>query len=70
MMDYHTGPWCKMSAAKEELLEQILNLEETIKIINSNGGNTHSLEDQLFQLKEKFQLMNEALKEGKKILKG
>lgn len=59
-----------MSAATEELLEQILVLEEKISESKVRGVDASSLEDQLLQLKERFLLMNENLRNGKNVLKG
>lgn len=59
-----------MSAATEELLEQILALEEKVSESKARGVDVSSLEDQLLQLKERFLLMNENLRNGKNVLKG
>ena len=59
-----------MSATTEELLEQILALEEKLHLNKSLGNDVSYLEDQLFQLKERFQLMNENLRNNSNVLKG
>jgi hypothetical protein len=59
-----------MSATTQDLLEQILQLEEKINFNRINGYSVVSLEEQLFQLKEKFQIMNENLKNTSSVLKG
>ena len=59
-----------MSATTEELLQQILELEETIKFDTETGKNTISLRERLTSLKEQFQLMNENLSNTNRVLKG
>lgn len=59
-----------MSATTQDLLEQILQLEEKINFNRINGYSVVSLEEQLFQLKEKFQIMNENLRNTSNVLKG
>lgn len=59
-----------MSASTAGLLEQIMDLELLINERRSSGVSTNHLEDQLIELKEKFQLMNETLKDGRSLLKG
>lgn len=59
-----------MSASTEELLQQILELEETIKLGQKQGRDVTSHKERLFVLKEQFQLMNETLGKSDKVLKG
>jgi len=59
-----------MSAATEELLQQILEIEETIKIHLKSGKDTFVLQEKLVLLKEQLQLMNETLNKSDKILRG
>ena len=59
-----------MSAATEELLEQIFILESQIQELKNKGQNVADFEFRLLELKDKFQLMNETLKNGKNVLKG
>jgi hypothetical protein len=59
-----------MSALTEELLQQIFELEERIKVEQSTGRNVQTLIDRLSLLKEQFQLMNENLTKSDKVLKG
>lgn len=58
-----------MSAATAELLEQITNLESLIKEQRLQGKEVNKLENQLLELKERFEVMNEALV-NRSILKG
>ncbi len=59
-----------MSASIAELFEQIVSLELLIEEQRAFKSNTSCLEMQLNELKEKFQLMNEALSNGQSILRG
>lgn len=59
-----------MSATTQDLLEQILNLEEKIFVDRNKGKDVSLLELQLFELKERFHLMNETLKNNSNVLKG
>ena len=59
-----------MSATTEQLLQQILEIEDAIKINLTANRNVDKMQEQLNQLKEMFQLMNETLNESSKILKG
>lgn len=59
-----------MSAATEELLQQIFELEALIQEKKSLGKDTKSLQDRLAVLKEQFDFMNENLNRSEKILKG
>jgi seryl-tRNA synthetase len=59
-----------MSAATEEILLQINDLELQIQLESSRGRDVRSLMRQLENLKEQLQLMNETLKKSDKILKG
>jgi len=59
-----------MSAATEEILLQINDLELQIQLESSRGRDVRSLMQQLENLKEQLQLMNETLKKSDKILKG
>lgn len=59
-----------MSAATEELLQQILELESKIQEAKTSGVNTHVLQEKLILLKEQFDSMNENLNRSEKILKG
>jgi len=59
-----------MSAATAELLEQITDLESLIKEQRYRGLETNRLENQLLELKEKLEMMNEALAGSRPLLKG
>jgi len=59
-----------MSASVEELLQQIYDLENQIRLDFESGKNTKYLREQLDSLKEQFHSMNENLKKSEKILKG
>lgn len=59
-----------MSAATAELLEQITDLESLIKEQRLQGKEVSALENRLLELKEKFEVMNETLINGRSILKG
>lgn len=59
-----------MSAATEELLQQILDLENKIQEARTVGKNTQILQEKLILLKEQFDSMNENLNRSEKILKG
>jgi len=59
-----------MSATTAELLEQIMGLELLIKDQRSHGRETNQLENQLLELKEKFETMNDALSGNRSLLKG
>jgi len=59
-----------MSAATEELLTQIIDLEESIKQRRSSGEDTFHLEEQLVFLRERFITLNESLKKNSSLLKG
>lgn len=59
-----------MSAATADLLEQITNLESLIKEQRARGNKVNHLENQLLELKEKFEMMNETLVNDRSLLKG
>lgn len=59
-----------MSAATEELLQQILDIETKIQEARIIGKNTQVLQEKLVALKEQFDSMNENLNRSEKILKG
>lgn len=59
-----------MSASSEKLLEQIHDLERRIQIAESSGGDASLLKEQLTDLSIRFSVANQALNEGKAVLKG
>jgi len=63
-----------MSAATEELLEQITRLEVELQKAELSYGSEDStvlnIKAQLFELREQLTQMNESLKDQKNILKG
>ena len=59
-----------MSAASEEILLQILQLESLLTESKTSGKNTSAIEQQLTELREKFLTMNENLKNNGSVLKG
>lgn len=59
-----------MSAASEEILLQILQLESLLTESKTSGKNTSVIEQQLTELREKFLTMNENLKNNGSVLKG
>lgn len=67
---FHPRKEFNMSASVEELLQQIYDLENQIRLDFESGKNTKYLREQLDSLKEQFHSMNENLKKSEKILKG
>lgn len=59
-----------MSASTTQLLEQIVDLELSICEFRAANKATKHLEDLLIELKERLQLMNEALENGNSLIKG
>jgi hypothetical protein len=59
-----------MSATTENLLTQIVELEQKIFEAKSKGENCFELEETLILLRNKFSMMNEALKRSQGLLKG
>jgi hypothetical protein len=59
-----------MSASTELLLEQIKSTEEAIVAAETNKQPTSSLKQDLKSLRKKLHAANEALTEGKTLLKG
>jgi len=59
-----------MSAATENLLLQIVDLEGRINDARSRGENTFQLEEVLLSLKTQFATLNEALNKPQGVLKG
>ena len=59
-----------MSAATEELLLQIMQLESQIKEFQLQGKDASSLQEQLLFLRERFDSLNENLQKGDRVLKG
>lgn len=59
-----------MSATTELLLEQIRQQEDAIRAAAESGHDTKSMREELKQLKTRLAAANQALNEGKQILKG
>ena len=59
-----------MSATSETLLLQIVELENRLLELRSQGEDTSQLEETLSLLKNKFIIMNEALGKPQGVLKG
>ena len=59
-----------MSAATDNLLLQIVDLESRINDARSRGENTFQLEEALLSLKSQFATLNEALNKPQGVLKG
>lgn len=58
-----------MSASTETLIEQIRTTEEAIRIAEARGQDASGLKQDLKYLQRKLQVCNEALTEGKHLLK-
>jgi len=59
-----------MSATTEALYDKIRQLENEIKVITESGHDPKVARDLLKQLQEQLRSANEALTEGKTLLKG
>jgi hypothetical protein len=59
-----------MSATTERLIEQIHLVEEAIKAAESRGEDSNSLRTDLQYYQRKLSACNEALTEGRQIIKG
>ena len=59
-----------MSATTELLLEQIRQQEDAIRAAAESGHDTKSMREELQALKSRLAKANQALNEGKQILKG
>ena len=59
-----------MSASREILCEKIRFCESQIEILESTGGDSTQLREDLEKLKSQFAAVNKSLNEGKLILKG
>ena len=59
-----------MSASSEQLLEQILKIEKTIKEENTQGNNVDELKKNLAQLRELFNESISNVTTNEKLLKG
>ena len=59
-----------MSATSELLFENIKKIEEQIALVESRGGDSFALREQLVILQTKFEAVNVALNENKSVLKG
>jgi len=59
-----------MSASTERLVEQIKLTEQAIVAAEAAGADSSSLKTDLRYLQRKLQVCNEALTEGKQVLKG
>lgn len=59
-----------MSATTELLLEQIRQQEDAIRAAAESGHDTRSMREELGRLKKQLAQANQALNEGKQILKG
>ena len=59
-----------MSATTENLLEQITVIQQAIKVAEDAGRDSSVLRADLKFLNERLQVCNEALVEGRQILKG
>lgn len=59
-----------MSASTEKLLEQIHTTRQAIATRKASGQDASELESYLAELNERFTSANNALNEGKQVLKG
>lgn len=59
-----------MSASTELLLEQITQQEDAIRAAAESGHDTKSMCEELKRLRQRLAQANQALNEGKQILKG
>ena len=59
-----------MSASTENLVQQIRLLEEAIRVAEANGQDSSNLKADLKYAQRKLATCNEALTEGRQILKG
>jgi Mg2+ and Co2+ transporter CorA len=59
-----------MSATTELLLEQIRQQEDAIRAAAESGHDTKSMREELLKLRQRLAQANQALNEGKTLLKG
>lgn len=59
-----------MSASTALILEQITEQEDAIRAAAESGHDTKSMREELMKLKSRLMQANQALNEGKQVLKG